>query len=1140
MVGRPPTSGIHVKKTHEGARARRSGAHTRDVGSSRAWKMAPEAVRQAPRAAQAAFCPTDASWLATGTMAGAIDLSFSSAAAMEIWSVGLAKKQNDMELAGGAVSTWERFHRLAWGRAGPTPIGTLAGGLADGTIGVWDPQVVLDTAPSEVADESGRALLAQLQHHRGSVRGLQFNPCTTNLLASGSADAEICIWDLATPKKPSLYPALKNGSASGNDPGETTFLQWNNKVQHILASTSTSGTTVVWDLKRQKPVISFTDPNGKRRCSALQWNPEVATQLIVASDDDRAPSLQVWDLRNSISPVREFVGHQKGVLSLAWCPLDPSLLLSCGKDNRIICWDSTNGDVLCELASESNWYFDVQWSPTLPGIFSASSFDGKVELYNVMDLQGPGGSYAGDGMRGGADGMKKPPSWMQKPSSVSFGFGGKLVSVANTYGEAGKLQNAPIVSLRTVTTDSDMVDRSVQFEEAIKGADKATLLSFCDVKAAAGVDKEEQETWTFLKNLFADDARKGLLGVLGFEPAPVRDSGEEEVAQQLADATIGDGAEIAANASPAEGDPDSFFDNLPSPVAKTQSKPTTPKPDSVPGAVVPETRSSDGSDEKLNLAIMVGDFEGAVATCLASGRLTDALIIAPLGGEELAFSTKKECMRRSPRPYMSVLNALMDSELEGLVHARPVEEWRETLAMLCTYAKAEKWAGLCDALAQELWAANMCHAATLCSICSGNVDDTVTSWCSKLPSNFRENMDLVQDLIEKSVVLGMASGQEGACSRLSGLVTAYGEILASQGYAKVALDYLNMLPGNFGPESEISILKDRICRSGQLEASAASESVYQQPQGVASAVPQAPQGAAPAVPSMPVHQPGQYEPSGGYQPSVYQAQPPYQPQQTYQPASYTPAYQQSSQAYGTQQQMYQPPASSYSPPTVYQQEQPAAAPLQPPYGNATQPQVYQPQQPTQAPPPGMPSQAPSMFVPAAPAVEKPPAPVHPPSQFVPTSSQVAPPAQAAMQPSKVSPATTPRSPAAPPKPAGPPKGLTVETVDTSSVSQEMQGVVVSLSALYRNCSAVAASNPIKKREMDDNSKRLATLFYSLNAGDVSTKVCTKLKDLCRALDSGDFASASHIQVGMTTSDWDECSAWLTALKRLIKTGSSLR
>jgi hypothetical protein len=52
-------------------------------------------------------------------------------------------------------------------------------------------------------------------------------------------------------------------------------------------------------------------PCSQRRCSVLQWNPDVATQLVVASDDDRTPTLQMWDLRNSMTPVKEFVGHTK-------------------------------------------------------------------------------------------------------------------------------------------------------------------------------------------------------------------------------------------------------------------------------------------------------------------------------------------------------------------------------------------------------------------------------------------------------------------------------------------------------------------------------------------------------------------------------------------------------------------------------------------------------------------------------------------------------------------------------------------------------------------------------------------------------------------------------------------------------------
>jgi hypothetical protein len=52
-------------------------------------------------------------------------------------------------------------------------------------------------------------------------------------------------------------------------------------------------------------------PCSQRRASVLQWNPEVATQLVVASDDDRSPTLQMWDLRNAATPIKEFVGHSK-------------------------------------------------------------------------------------------------------------------------------------------------------------------------------------------------------------------------------------------------------------------------------------------------------------------------------------------------------------------------------------------------------------------------------------------------------------------------------------------------------------------------------------------------------------------------------------------------------------------------------------------------------------------------------------------------------------------------------------------------------------------------------------------------------------------------------------------------------------
>ncbi|KAJ9529449.1 hypothetical protein QJQ45_013699 [Haematococcus lacustris] len=505
-------------------------------------------LKQLDRSATLAFCPEKLpgnvpTLIAAGTVAGAVDMTFSTNSVLEICSLDFA---NGSELPSvvGSVQAPDRFNRLAWGQrlssdASFPSMGLLAGGLADGSVCLWDPALIASKS------DGRQPLLAKMQKHTGAVKGLEFNTFSPNLLASGAADSDLCIWDLAKPATPSLYPALKGSSANG--PGlasnEITFIAWNRKVQHILASSSTNGTTVVWDLKRQKPVISFRDPNSQRRASVLQWNPEVATQLVVASDDDRSPTLQMWDLRNSVSPLKEFVGHTKGVLGMAWSPHDSSLLLSSAKDNRNICWDVHSTDILCELPPSNNWNFDVQWCPTIPGVFSTSSFDGHVAVHSLHACTLPKITErvnADLSVTHQASGetvpLKKAPVWMKRPCGATFGFGGRLVTFANhrvTAMDASGQQvqrDQGFVTLSQVVTERELVARSEAFEAAIAGGDKTTLLSYCEVKAKAGKaadvssmqpgasgSQEDGETWAFLSLLFENDARRELLRQLGFQ-----------------------------------------------------------------------------------------------------------------------------------------------------------------------------------------------------------------------------------------------------------------------------------------------------------------------------------------------------------------------------------------------------------------------------------------------------------------------------------------------------------------------------------------------------------------------------------------------------------------------------------------------
>ena len=73
---------------------------------------------------------------------------------------------------------------------------------------------------------------------------------------------------------------------------------------------------------------------------------------MTAGGDDKNPVIKLWDLRSSTSlPLATLQGHTQGVLSVSWCPSDPSLLLSCGKDNRTLLWDLFHLQPVYELPS---------------------------------------------------------------------------------------------------------------------------------------------------------------------------------------------------------------------------------------------------------------------------------------------------------------------------------------------------------------------------------------------------------------------------------------------------------------------------------------------------------------------------------------------------------------------------------------------------------------------------------------------------------------------------------------------------------------------------------------------------------------------------------------------------------------------
>ena len=222
-------------------------------------------LRSVPRSATAAWSPHPQPLLALGTVAGALDVSFSAATELEVWDLGL---DGGSASRMGGVSAQARFNRLAWtggSGSGAQRLGVIAGGMENGDVTLWSAGAVADGA------SPGECLLLKSGAHSGAVKGLDFNATQPNLLATGSIDRELCIWDLNSPSKP-YAPGGKSAKLE-----DITVVAWNRQVPYILASGSSNGACVIWDLRSRKELLMLTQPGGRKTVTGIAWNPDVVS-----------------------------------------------------------------------------------------------------------------------------------------------------------------------------------------------------------------------------------------------------------------------------------------------------------------------------------------------------------------------------------------------------------------------------------------------------------------------------------------------------------------------------------------------------------------------------------------------------------------------------------------------------------------------------------------------------------------------------------------------------------------------------------------------------------------------------------------------------------------------------------------------
>lgn len=171
-----------------------------------------------------------------------------------------------------------------------------------------------------MVDESWSACLQTFEGHSGSVNSVAWSAMNGNLIASGSSDQSVRIWDPATGQH---VHTLEGHSDA------VTSVSWSPDGSS-LASGSSDSTVRIWDVTTGQ--LKSTLENRRISVNPIAWSPD-GTRLALGCSEQK---VLIWDrATDQLVPS----AHKSGPMySIAWSP-DGSLFASGSSFGTILVWD---------------------------------------------------------------------------------------------------------------------------------------------------------------------------------------------------------------------------------------------------------------------------------------------------------------------------------------------------------------------------------------------------------------------------------------------------------------------------------------------------------------------------------------------------------------------------------------------------------------------------------------------------------------------------------------------------------------------------------------------------------------------------------------------------------------------------------
>jgi protein transport protein SEC31 len=229
---------------------------------------------------------------------------------------------------------------------------------------------------------------------------------------------------------------------------------------------------------------------------------------------------------------------------------------------------------------------------------------------------------------------------------------------------------------------------------------------------------------------------------------------------------------------------------------------------------IPYKLETSGAEGLICEALLTGNITAAVELCMESGRSTDAIILASLGGSDLLARTQYRYLKGNESFISNLISAMVMADWSGVISQCTIDSWKEALVAALTHSQ-EQSPLLCERLGERLQIESggdqaIVKNSILCYICAGNIERIVDAWSAINGPEASEDSEKLQELVEIVVLLNKAMERQGKNVAVYGkyaeLLSKYASLLAAQGSLDMALTYV----GTSQDDTNIIELRERL------------------------------------------------------------------------------------------------------------------------------------------------------------------------------------------------------------------------------------------------------------------------------------------------------------------------------------------